>query len=124
MIPIPSNLPLFINVKDEYARATIARIFNGQEDPATNIVELGHAFHVRIKFKQPTRIRIPKRWVATGDGWKTSTYYKEVTENIFRGGFFLSGGVLCYHMRRHARRGYVLPSVGQIESYEPVKLRW
>ena len=128
MIPIPDMIP-FIGTGGDPGATVIEKILQGQTDPKTTIQELGWIWAVHIWFSQPVPIRRITRRVWRNDpenaGWKTGhkeSNVIEVSDYIFRAGFFVSKNVgesLCYFLKHRSNRGYRLP-LDLITKYEPV----
>jgi hypothetical protein len=99
------NLPLLLGVC-KGTDLVIEEILSGKIGLADTLIKLGMICKVRIKFKQPVEIVENRMRVM----------YKEYTFS----GFFMCGNSLCYVHRRRGRRGYYMPALDLIESYEPV----
>lgn len=129
MVPVPSNIITLIGTGGDGGTAVIEKIVNGQTDVKTNIQDLGWYWPVHIWFSQPVWIhRITRRvWRKDPTERFTRVGHKEpqnieVTDYIFRAGFFISGSIgepLCYQLKRRSRRGFRIP-IDLITKYEPV----
>jgi len=128
-IPVSSNLPAFIGISEEGDRV-ITPMLAGQNDLVKNLRALGNLWNVRVWFDQPVQIIVQRRYVwhdATPeerDSGYTRTASKapsniQVTDHVFRGGFFLHGDALCYKFKRTGRHGQYFP-VDNVVKYEPV----
>jgi hypothetical protein len=101
----------------------IERIFKGQTDLETNLLDLSKHWKIKLWFDKVIQIRTIPHWTKpqkTEHGTtRTRINYKNAPEHTFSR-FFKSNGQLCYAPSRGAKHGYPFEYLESITKYEPV----
>lgn len=104
---IALNIPKLLG-RSEEEKVAADCIFSHPDDHIHNLITLSRVCNVRVTFKTPFKKVKKGRW------------YSEPSRVHVFGGFFEQGGSFYYKAKSNGRRGYYMPEVSDIESYEPV----
>jgi hypothetical protein len=124
--PIPENLPLLMGDLTPDQAGVVDRIFKGQTDLKTNLLDLSKFWKVKVWFDREIDIRIqPHRQTTKKDsnGIYTVLYKQHVHTNthIFHQIYHTTDGTLVYTTSKASRiQWYYFPRLDWVVKYEPV----
>lgn len=117
---LPENIALFVREEEPKAEV-IEELLKTQPDLKTCLARLGKVYKLKVWFKEPVRIQVPKRWVQTAEN--TRMYKTAHTADCHVFNYICrdrSESSLLYAPARGARTGYFFPNLNLVTKYEIV----
>lgn len=112
------NLPLFLGISDK-GDEVISTLLKGGLSLEESLVKLSQEFKVRIRFREPVHIQVPRRRETLSENSWRFISCKQTDDHVFSG-FFHKGGSLYYLTKTNGRRGYQCDWISKAISFEPV----